>query len=205
MILRRFVAFTLLILSLPGLMACETELDYQNSVNKPQQVISQALTTTPTPLLQTPTIFALPSQATTITKAETPFLLVDRKPVHPQPSSQYGLAIEIYHVNRPVLPEENGYEQVQGFLINESRWGEPGLRSWWEKMREANNQDLAPFGYHLEGIFQPPSSTSFTVYHNDQVVMDDIEWFLPVSVNRSKTDFLMVVGPTSQETKVIRN
>ena len=215
MSIRRSATLVLVYIILLGLMGCQSRYAFQKVITETKSttsIPSLYRVTSTTTILGTPTLISIPVQTNpqaqidflTPTQTELPSLL-DSELIHPLSRVPDKLVIDIFHMNRPVQAEEVGYDQVQTFLGNKSRWGEPGLRSWWEKMLEANNEELAPFGYHLEGTFQPPSPNSFKVYHNDQVVMDDIEWFLPVSVNRSKTDFLMVVGPTSQETKVISN
>ena len=109
------------------------------------------------------------------------------------------------HVNWPIFPEENGYEQVQGFLINESRWGDPNLGLWWDKLRDLANDDLKPFGYRLEGTFHPPSPNDYKLYHHEKVVLDGIATFYPVSLNSLKSDFMLTVMDANQKPYLIRN
>jgi len=159
--------------------------------------------TSSTPILITPTFYATPAKLPAATQTGLSNLL-DRIPLQPEQTKPADLAIDLYHMHQPIFPEQTGFSQVQTFLGKDSRWGEPGVKLWREQERVFANNELAPFGYHLEGSYQPPSPVPFKLFFKDRVVLDNIEWFFPVSVNQSKTDFMMV-AVTNQGTKLVRS
>lgn len=150
---------------------------------------SQAATPVPTLLLPpTPTVF--PN-------------LVRRLSVEFVPPLPDGLAIDIYNMARNPFPDE-GYEPVIRSSGEQSRLHAlPQGRYYWDTadlaMMDADNAALAPFGYRLTS--RPVGATTgarwFTLYRGGEVIADPIMDLGLVSVNRSGTDFLLLVNGTN--------
>ena len=59
----------------------------------------------------------------------------------------------------------------------------------------ANNQALRPFGYRLvPDSFPPAGDTPWTLFKDDQVLLDQVADFGPVTVNADGSDFLLSVS-----------
>jgi len=110
-----------------------------------------------------------------------------------------GLVIDIYKMTRDPFPDE-GYDPFIRSLGEQSRLRSltQGRYSWDTAdlaLLEMDNAALAPFGYHL--ISKPVEASSgarwFTLYQGEKVILDPIFELGQISVNRSGTDFLMIV------------
>ncbi len=118
------------------------------------------------------------------------------------------LSMDLYRLKQPVsygAAEEYGYDQVQAHLSAPGHWGTPGFKAEWQARLDAANAALAAFNYRLVGVYAPPTSTEYTLFLDDQVILTGIESFSDVSVNKGITDFVMAVQVTSQDGKLIRN
>jgi hypothetical protein len=79
-----------------------------------------------------------------------------------------------------------------------------GERENFRERRLANNNALLePFGYSLEAK-QETEMELYALYQEDELLLDEISMFWPVSINASKNDFAMVVEVWNNGTLIVR-
>jgi hypothetical protein len=111
-------------------------------------------------------------------------------------------------MNQPVLAEEVGYDQVQAELQASSRWIDQNLNDRTDPgaSLESNNAALAPFGYQLEiAGTHKGLNIEYDLRHGNQVMLERIFEFSPVAVNRSKNDFILLVGTVGNGFHLVRS
>lgn len=198
MTLSKMLSHTLACLGiLLSIAACQVASTTLPTALPSTAVVSMAAATTgvPSPV---PALTPLPTEPPFY--PPTPTLtspLVERIPFDPQPALPPGLSVTVYRMNQPVVAEEVGYVQVQAELNERSRWVAQNLASRNDQVAslDANNAALAPFGYRIEPAgASSASNIEYTLRHGDYVVLDRIFEFSPVTLNRSKNDFILLAG-----------
>jgi hypothetical protein len=154
-------------------------------------------TETPT---QPPTQPPTPTQEPTATPAQTPTATQTKAPV-PAPEGvltqiQFeALIIDEYLLDGPpdISQEMLAFEFVEGDK-KEILQKTESYRDYQVQIKQYNNRALEPFGYSKE---------RFNIYKSGEVIARNIFWMQPVSVNASKTNFIVDVGNFAGGTYVL--
>jgi hypothetical protein len=135
-------------------------------------------------------------------------LLVERVYFDPKPALPAGLSVTVYRVNQSIKPEDVGYSQIRDELKERSRWValKYDTYDYSDARLSSANTALKPFGYRFERTGQgAPQNVHYVLYHGDQKTIENVEAFGPVSVNRSKNDFVMIVKAINQGSFEVRS
>lgn len=151
-----------------------------------------------------PTATRLPINPPTLT--QTPTLdaaLVQPVPFRSQSTLPEGVSIHIYELGRPIaatIDDAFGYNEVLSILKDKSYlYLYQEDRGHRDVKRTATINDLLdPFGYHVKVSPNPHGSFHyFMLYQGEKLLLEGIDVVSPVSVNRSKTNFVMIVDKLS--------
>lgn len=106
------------------------------------------------------------------------------------------LLIDIYRMNRPVMVDEVGYDQILEQLGIRSHWPESHLSPRNDQQQEelfgASNASLVPLGCYLKNNGKD-NRYPFSLYCQEKAIVINIYLVSPVYVNQSKTDFVVTV------------
>jgi hypothetical protein len=188
------------------LAACQGQAPVQPSF--PTQAdnlpVIPAITQTPEPITLVPQTLPtgnvpapvlLPGLSSTTVQTPTfAATLVQQAPEFPEAPLPAGVRMAIFELGRPVVAEEFGFEEVRALLKDKSildPGDAPRDDATWHAMI---NQGLSPFGYRVEADQESSlSRRSLSLYRGEDLLLGDITIRSWVSVNQSKTDFVMVV------------
>lgn len=159
--------------------------------------------------ITTPTTIArlTPYPTETVYSPKRPTILpqvVETTPFHPEMPLPFGLSVDIYRMNQSVVAMEVGYPQVNRTLGDRMRWVSENRKAGVARIEKANAV-LSSFGYRLEKkAARPLLEEPFSLYRADQLILENIRWFYPVTLNRSKNDFMFNVELENYQWKQVR-
>lgn len=110
-----------------------------------------------------------------------------------------GLEVRLYSLQRSPIPEEWGYADIQTLIGEKPETGD----DFQARVMEAN-QALQPFDYRLEIPAEVSDQERMALFHGNTSLVDDIQWFSPVSVKGDRTDFTMLIESASSGIQLVR-
>ena len=151
-----------------------------------------------------PTATHLPIHPPTLTQTPTSdAALVQPVPFRSQSTLPDGVSVYLYELGRPITITVDGafgYDEVLSILKDKSYLYLYREDQSHRDVKESAtiNGLLAPFGYHVKVSPNPHGAFHyFMLYQGEKLLLGGIDVVSPVSVNRSKTNFVMIVDKLS--------
>lgn len=113
------------------------------------------------------------------------------------------LTVEEYAVSEASEDSPTGFEFRERIPTEVFRKREEWRGGIWEKRLAGNNALLEPFGYSLK-TKEGSEMELYELYRGNELILDEINFFRPVSVSASGNDFALVVETMNGGAKLVR-